>query len=72
MTTTRPSTLSTVRATYERASRLGVAHGPGGRRPTWTDADNEILREWLRRAATALGRSEHAIAARAQRLAHRR
>lgn len=60
----------TKRAVYERASRLGVAQAPGGRRRTWTDAEHELLQEWLRRAAAVLGRSERAVAARAQRLVH--
>ncbi len=58
----------TMRAVYERASRLGVAHGPSGRKPTWTADDDAVVLEWVRRAARALGRTEQAVAMRAHRL----
>jgi hypothetical protein len=57
------------RAVYARASALGIATSPTGRPREWTDREDELLAEWVQRAARVLGRTPSAVAARAHRLA---
>lgn len=60
-----------VAACYERASARGIGVADTGRPPRWTDDEDNALREWLQRAAKALGKTERATAARVHRLATR-